>query len=441
MPTFQYEALNAAGKPQKGTIEAASSEEAIQRIKGQQLFPTNVKPVKAKGKKGQETGPGPGDDLLAGMGGGAKKKKKRGGTTLAIGGVNAKQLTLFTRQLSTLQDAGLPLLRSLQILEQQQKPGLMKNILGGVCEEVEGGSSLSESMAKYPKAFDRLYTKMVNAGEIGGVLDIILQRLAEFMEKAERLKRKIKGAMVYPIVVVIIALVILTAIMLFIIPKFEEIFADFGVALPALTVWLMETSRWVAGNTPGQKVPGAVFIVAAVIATPFVWKIVRMTKPGKAVTDIMILWTPIFGKLIRKTVVARFTRTLGTLIGAGVPILEAVTITKETSGNFVFERALQKVHDSIREGESFAQPLRESKTCDAIVVNMIDVGEETGEMDAMLLKIADNYDEEVDVAVASLVSLLEPLMVVVLGGMVGTIVVAMFLPLVSMINSLNSGGV
>jgi type IV pilus assembly protein PilC len=312
-----------------------------------------------------------------------------------------------------------------------------------VCEEVEGGSSLSESMAKFPKAFDKLYVKMVHAGEIGGVLDIILQRLAEFMEKAERLKRKIKGAMVYPIVVVIIALVILTAIMLFIIPKFEEIFADFGVALPALTIWLMETSRWVAGNTPGAPVPGfgAVVVVACVVALPFVWKIMRMTKPGKAVTDILMLWTPIFGQLIRKTVIARFTRTLGTLIGAGVPILEAVTITKETSGNFVFERALQKVHDSIREGESFAQPLRESKTCDAIVVNMIDVGEETGEMDAMLLKIADNYDEEVDVAVASLVSLLEPLMVVVLGGMVGTIVIAMFLPLVEMINSLNSGGV
>jgi len=440
MPTFAYEALNAAGKPQKGTIEAASSEEAIQRIKGQQLFPTSVRPSKGKGsKKDKSAQAGDPNDLLS-MGGETKKKKK-GGTTLAIGGVSAKHLTLFTRQLSTLQDAGLPLLRSLQILESQQKPGLMKNILGGVCEEVEGGSSLSESMAKFPKAFDRLYVKMVHAGEIGGVLDIILQRLAEFMEKAERLKRKIKGAMVYPVVVIVIAVTILTAIMVMIIPKFEEIFADFGVALPGLTVWLIDTSRWVAGNVPGQTVPGFLYIIGGCIATPFVWKLIRMTKPGRAVTDTLMLYTPIFGTLIRKTVIARFTRTLGTLIGAGVPILEAVTITKETSGNFVFERALGKVHDSIREGESFAQPLRESKTCDAIVVNMIDVGEETGEMDAMLLKIADNYDEEVDVAVASLVSLLEPLMVVVLGGMVGTIVVAMFLPLVEMINSLNSGGV
>jgi len=229
----------------------------------------------------------------------------------------------------------------------------------------------------------------------------------------------------------------------FIIPKFKEIFADFGVALPGLTVWLIETSNWVAGNTPNAPYPmfGASVIVGAFLASPFAWWAIRKVPIGKAVTDVLILWTPVFGGLVRKTTVARFTRTLGTLIGAGVPILEAVTITKETSGNWVFERALQKVHDSIREGESFAEPLRQAKVCDAIVVNMIDVGEETGELDVMLMKVADNYDEEVDVAVASLVSLLEPLMVVVLGGMVGTIVVAMFLPLVAMISSLNSGGI
>lgn len=430
MPTFAYEALNSAGKPQKGTVEAANSEEAIQRIRSQQLFPTNVKPAKSAKKKGE----GGGEAAPA-----ARKRKKKGGTTIAIGGVSKKQLTLFTRQLSTLQDAGLPLLRSLQILEGQQKPGLMKNVVGGVVEEVEGGSSLSDAMAKYPKAFDILYTKMVHAGEIGGVLDIILQRLAEFMEKAERLKRKIKGAMVYPVAVIAIAMVILTAIMVFIIPKFEEIFADFGVNLPALTVWLIDTSRWVAGQEAGQQVPGWVFVVASPFAIWIFWKVIRKTKPGKAVTDIGMLWTPVFGGLIRKTTIARFTRTLGTLIGAGVPILDAVTITKETSGNYVFERALQKVHDSIREGETFAEPLRASKTCDGIVINMIDVGEETGELDAMLLKIADNYDEEVDVAVASLVSLLQPLMVIVLGGIIGTIIIAMFLPLVEMINSLNAG--
>ncbi len=427
MATFAYEALNAAGKPQKGTIDAGTTDEAIAKIKSQGFFPTQVREQKVK--KSAVVQPGA-----------VAKKKKPGG--FAIGRVGVKQMTSFTRQLSTLQDAGLPLLRSLEILESQQKPGQLKNVLSGVCEEVEGGSSLSESMGKYPKAFDRFYVKMVNAGEIGGVLDIILQRLAEFMEKSQRLKRRVRGAMVYPIAVIIIAGLILIGIMWFIIPKFEEIFTDFGVALPALTTWLISTSRWVGGTaTPDQAIPGIFIVLPAPILFMVAWKLIRKAGPGKAITDTMLLYTPIFGKIIRKTVIARFTRTLGTLIAAGVPILEAIRITKDTCGNYVFEKAMQKVHDSIREGEGFATPLRESKTCDAIVVNMIDVGEETGEMDAMLMKIADNYDEEVDVAVASLVSLLQPLMVVVLGLIVGTIVVAMFLPLVAMINSLNGGGV
>ncbi len=427
MATFQYEALNASGKPQKGQIEATTTEEAITRIKAQGMFPTSVREHKKK-------------DASAGKDGKPAPAKKRKGGGLSIGGVGAKKMTQFTRQLSTLQDAGLPLLRSLQILESQERPGALKNILIGVSEEVEGGSSLSEAMAKFPKAFNRLYTKMVNAGEIGGVLDIILQRLAEFMEKSERLKRKIRGALVYPIVVIVIATAILTFIMWYIIPKFEAIFTDFGVNLPALTRWLINSSRWVAGSQPKQRFPGAFVIIPLPLVLYMLWKLIRLAGPGKAATDTMLVYLPIFGKLVRKTTIARFTRTLGTLISAGVPILEAVKITKETCGNYVYEKALDKVHDSIREGEGFATPLRESKTCDGIVVNMIDVGEETGELDAMLLKIADNYDEEVDVAVASLVSLLEPLMVVVLGGIVGTIVVAMFLPLVAMINSLQGGG-
>jgi type IV pilus assembly protein PilC len=426
MATFAYEALNAAGKPQKGTIDAGTTDEAIAKIKSQGYFPTQVREQKVK--KSAVAQPGA-----------VVKKKKSGG--MAFGRVSVKNMTTFTRQLSTLQDAGLPLLRSLEILESQQKPGQLKNVLGGVCEEVEGGSSLSESMGKFPKAFDRFYVKMVNAGEIGGVLDIILQRLAEFMEKSQRLKRRVRGAMVYPIAVIVIATLILMGIMWFIIPKFEEIFTDFGVALPGLTTWLINTSRWVGGTaSPDQAIPGIFIVLPAPIVLYIGWNLIRKAGPGKAATDTLLLYTPIFGKIIRKTVVARFTRTLGTLIAAGVPILEAIRITKDTCGNYVFEKALQKVHDSIREGEGFATPLRESKTCDAIVVNMIDVGEETGEMDAMLMKIADNYDEEVDVAVASLVSLLQPLMVVVLGLIVGTIVVAMFLPLVAMINSLNGGG-
>ncbi len=426
MATFAYEALNASGKPQKGTIEAANSDEAIQRIKAQGYFPQAIREQKVKKSAVAESG--------------ATKKKRKGGGGISIGGVSPKNLTIFTRQLSTLQDAGLPLLRSLQILESQAKPGPLKNTLINVCEEVEGGTSLSEAMAKSPKCFNTLYTKMVNAGEIGGVLDIILQRLAEFMEKSERLKRKIKGAMVYPIVVIVVAALIMTFIMVFIIPKFEVIFMDFGVALPGITLWLINTSRWVAGNGPGQiPFQGGLILGGAAFLSIVFWKLIRKAGPGRAVTDRLLVIAPIFGKLIRKTTIARFTRTLGTLISAGVPILEAVTITAQTSGNAVYEKALMKVHDSIREGESFAEPLRLSKTCDPMVVNMIDVGEETGELDAMLIKIADNYDEEVDVAVGALVSLLEPLMVVGLGGMVGTIVVAMFMPLVAMIESLQGG--
>jgi type IV pilus assembly protein PilC len=430
MPTYQYEALNSAGKPQKGTVEASTSEEAIQRIKSQGYFPTAVREQKIKG-----------DTAPRGGGPGKKKKRKGGGVSaISIGGVSKKKLTLFTRQLSTLQDAGLPLLRSLQILETQQRPGLLKSILGGVCEDVEAGTTLSDSMAKHPKAFDRLYCKMVNAGEIGGVLDLILQRLANFMEKAQRLRRRIIGAMIYPTVVVCIAVLIVTGIMYFVIPKFQDIFEDFEVELPGLTIWLIDTSMWVAGKaSPDQMIPGWVWILATPFLLFFFFKLIRKTGPGRAATDIVRVRIPVIGPLIRKTAVARFTRTLGTLISAGVPILEAIMITRDTSGNYVYEQALTKVHDSIREGETFAGPLRESKVCDAIVVNMIDVGEETGDLDTMLMKIADNYDEEVDVAVQALLSLLEPLLVVLLGGIVGTIVLALFLPLVKMIESVSGG--
>ncbi|MCH2161580.1 MAG: type II secretion system F family protein [Phycisphaerales bacterium] len=424
MPTFQYEAVNASGKAQKGVIEASSPEDAQSQLKSQGYFPTSVQERKGRAKKADKS---------------PKAAKKKGrGFTISIGRVNLKKMTTFTRQLSTLQDAGLPLLRSMQILESQQRPGRLKNILADVCEDVEAGSALSDAMAKHPKSFDRLYSKMVAAGEVGGVLDIILQRLADFMEKRERLKRRIKGAMIYPAVVITIAVLIVTGIMYYVIPKFQEIFNDFDVELPGLTLWLVDASKWVAGNaTEDQSVPGAVWILISPFLVFLLFKLIRVTGPGKAVTDIVFARLPVLGQLIRKTSIARFTRTLGTLISAGVPILEAILITRDTSGNYIYEKALTKVHDSIREGESFAGPLREAKVCDPIVVNMIDVGEETGDLDVMLMKIADNYDEEVDVAVASLLSLLEPFMVVALGGIVGTIVLALFLPLVKMIESVS----
>ena len=433
MPTYVYEALNAAGKPEKGRIEADSSDAAIAAVRLNGFFPTSVREEKLKGaskadKAKTETK--------------KKAKKKGGGINISIGGVKTKVLTQFTRQLSTLQDAGLPLLRSLQILEQQQKPGKLKTIIGEVVEDVESGTSLSDAMGKHPKAFDRLYAKMVAAGEIGGVLDVILQRLANFMEKAERLKSRIKGAMIYPICVIVVAVGIVTGIMYFVIPKFKDIFDDFDVTLPGLTLWLIEASLWIAG-TPEQgeqAIPGFVWIMSSPFIIFFFFKLIRKTGPGRASTDIILMKIPVLGNLVEKTSVARFTRTLGTLIAAGVPILEAVLITRDTSGNHVYEKALTGVHDSIREGESVAAPLREAKVCDSIVVNMIEVGEETGDLDVMLMKIADNYDEEVDVAVSALLSLLEPMLVVVLGGIVGTIVLALFLPLVKMIESVSDSG-
>jgi type IV pilus assembly protein PilC len=416
MPVFAYEAMNQAGQEIKDEIEALSSEDALAKIRGLGFFPTRIR---EKGGAKAKAAP-------------TAKKRKSG---FSFGKVKTKQLTQFTRQLSTLQDAGLPILRSLRILEEQQKPGIMKNILRGVGEEIEAGATLSEAFARYPKAFNRLYTNMVAAGEAGGVLDVILQRLAEFMEKAQKLKRRIVGAMIYPAVVIMFAVGIVSGIMIKVIPKFKEIFLDFGTQLPGVTMVLISVSDWfVIGRPPGW---------AVILFTPILlligFKLIRSSQGGRYVVDVVALKMPLFGKLLQKNAVARFTRTLGTLISAGVPILEAINITRETSGNEVYAKAMGSVHDSIREGETFSAPLRAAKVVDGLVVNMIDVGEETGELDKMLLKVADNYDEEIDVAVASLVSLMEPLMVVFLGGIVGFIVIALFMPLVSLIESVTGG--
>ncbi len=423
MATYQFEALDQAGKSRKGTVDAPSSDDAITKIKNQGLFPTSVREKKARRQQAGDAGKA------------TKKKKKATDISINIGGVSTKLITTFTRQLSTLQDAGLPLLRSLQILTDQQKPGLMRNTLEDITTEVEGGSSLSDAMARHPKVFDELYTKMIAAGEVGGVLDIILQRLAEFMEKALRIKRKIIGAMIYPAVVISVAVAIVTGIMIFIVPKFQEIFQDFDTELPGMTKLLITMSDWIGGTPEDQLIPGYIWIIASPFIMFYGMKLLRKSRPGKIGVDVAKLRIPVIGGLIQYTAVARFTRTLGTLISAGVPILEAILITRDTIGNYVYENALQRVHDSIREGDTFVAPLRETKVVDPIVINLIDVGEETGELDKMLIKIADNYDEEVDTKVGALISLLEPLMVVMLGGAVGFIVVALFLPLVALIQN------
>jgi len=424
MAVFQYEALNASGQEIRDSLEAPTKEDAVAKVRGLGYFPTKV--VEKTDKK----------RIVARQVSGARKKKAAG---TGFGRVPVKQLTAFTRQLSTLQDAGLPILRSLRILEQQQKPSMLRRVLKEVHDDVEGGSTLSEALTRHPKAFNRLYCNMVAAGEAGGVLDVILQRLAEFMEKGQRLRRKIIGAMVYPSVVITIAAAIVTFIMVQVVPKFRDIFKDFGATLPAPTQILISTSTWFAKGSADVPIPGWVVVLVSPVLIFAIFKLIRQAKVGRYVLDTSLMSTPVAGQIASKSCIARFTRTLGTLIAAGVPILEAINITRDTTGNEVFARMLQKVHDSIREGDTFANPLRASKTVDAIVVNMVDVGEETGELDKMLMKVADNYDEEVDTLVGSLVSLLEPIMVVVLGLIVGYIVVALFLPLVSLIQTLQGG--
>jgi type IV pilus assembly protein PilC len=420
MPTFAFEAMNSSGQEVKDEVEASDSQEAIAKIRQKGYFPTKVREKAGKKKV-------------------AKKAKEEVTAPtrkmpFSIGGVPRKQLVTFTRQLSTLQDAGLPILRSLQILESQQKPGLLKAIIGGVADEVEGGGTLSDAMSKYPKAFDKLYVNMINAGEAGGVLDLILARLADFMEKAAKLKKKVIGAMIYPAVVITIAVAIVSMIMIFVIPKFEEIFNDFKLKLPAPTQLLIDISHFMAPPTHGWA-----YILASPLIIYGLVKLIKMSEGGKYAIDVLVLKVPILGAILSKTAVARFTRTLGTLISAGVPILDAINITKETSGNEVFARALVKVHDAIREGESMADPLRATKVVDAIVVNMIDVGEETGDLDKMLIKVADNYDSDVDVLVGSLISILEPVMVVVLGVIVGYIVISLFMPMITLIQGMTGG--
>ncbi len=415
MPTFQYEAMDTTGKEVKDTIDAATQEEAQQLIRQKGFFVTKIAERQAKKKGGKTAARRPG----------GKKKKKR----FSIGKVSSKQLCLFTRLLSTLQDAGLQILRSLKILENQCKPGILKNSLEDVIEDIEGGSTLSEAMQKHPKCFDRLYCNMIKAGEAGGALEAILQRLADFKEKAQTLKRRVRGAMIYPVVVIFVAVAIVGFIMYFIIPKFEAIFADFGVDLPQMTVFLIKASHFVVD-----------YWWVVMVFPAFVWMVLKLlyrNKTGAYILDRIKLLIPVMGAIVEKSTVARTMRTLGTLVQSGVPILEALNIVRDTAGNAVFERAFNRIYESIREGETIAQPLREARIVDDIVVNMIDVGEETGDLDTMLNKIADNYDEEVEVLVESLVSLLEPIMIVVLGGIIGFIVIALFLPLIQLITKLS----
>jgi len=427
MSNFQYVALDSQGVEIKDEIEALSQKEAISKIRNMGYFPTKVRERgAAKGRAGKAV---------------ARPKRRTG-----VGGkVRVKFVTQFARQLSTLQDAGLPILRSLRILQEQQKSGTFKRVIGYVADDIEGGSTLSEAMGRFPKSFNRLFVNMVAAGETGGVLDLILSRIADFMEKAQKLKSRVKSAMVYPVIVLTAAFTILLLLMTFVIPKFKDVLEEMVEGeLNKVTTTVLGISHWIAyGPDWAPRIYGVpIGGWAVLLGTPFVIiLLLRMAKQfriGRLVLDTITLKLPIIGQLTSKVSVTRWTRTLGTLIGAGVPILDAINVTRETAGNEVFASMLGNVHNSIRQGDTFASPLRQSKTVDLIVTNMVAVGEETGDLDKMLLKVADNYDEQVDVLVASLMSMLEPIMIIVLGGIVMTIVMSIFLPMIQVIEGLGA---
>jgi type IV pilus assembly protein PilC len=397
MPVYTWVAETKKGRKLKGELEAADERIALSQLKRRNL---TVKKLKPKPK-----------DIFENVSWMQPKVKN-------------KDIVVFTRQFSTMIDAGLPLVQGLTILAEQSENKTFKAILKEITKDVEGGSTLAEAMKKHPKVFDELFVNLVAAGEVGGILDTILRRLADYIEKAEKLKSRIKGAMTYPLVVVAIAIIVISVILIFVIPVFEDMFAGFGAALPAPTQLVVNMSRFIKGNFHFIFIGLAIAIVAL--------KQYRNSTQGRRSTDALLLKVPIFGELLRKVAVARFTRTLGTMIQSGVPILDSLEIVAKTSGNVILEEIIYEVRGSIAEGQTIAEPLSETDIFPGMVVQMISVGEATGALDTMLGKIADFYDDEVDAAVEALTSMLEPLLMLFLGGSIGGLVIAMYLPIFQM---------
>jgi len=432
MPKFTYVAMDNKGKENKGTLDVASQNEAIARVRDMGLYPTKIVEVDKEkpNKKAQKT-------KAAGKPGAGKKK---GSMDIQIkipglsGRVKSKTLTTFTRQLATLVDAGLPLLRGLRVLEKQEKNVTLKGILAELAVSIEGGSTFSEALAQHPKVFNRLFVNMVKAGELGGVLEVVLNRLSEFMEKAQKIRGKVIAAMFYPCAVMVVAVVIMAVLMVYVIPQFESVFAGMleGAQLPAFTRLVLGMSRAIKDHFLYT------LAATAVVVGLFIWA--KSTKAGRKIWDKFKLKVPVVGPVVSKVAISRFTRTLGTLVSSGVPILQALTIVKETSGNVIVGNAVSGVHESVKEGETITAPLEASGVFPPMVISMVDVGEQTGALPEMLLKIADNYDEEVDNAVSAMTSLLEPIMIVILAVIVGSIVIAMFLPLIALMNGIDSTG-
>jgi len=422
MPKFSYVAMDSRGKETKGTLEVANQNEAIGRIKEMGFFPTKV--VEDKGAPGAGAAKKTAKGKKGGGGGALNFQIKIPGLS---GRVKSKVLCTFTRQLATLVQAGLPLLRGLRVLQKQEKSANLKTILGDLSVAIEGGSTFSEALAQHPKVFNRLFVNMVKAGEIGGVLEVVLKRLSEFMEKAQKIKGKIIAAMFYPCAVMVVATAIMGVLMVVVIPKFQDIFAGTlgeGRALPGFTSFVLGVSAAVKEHI--------VRTMLELLSVVIVFNIFIRLKFGRKLWDKFKLVVPVLGPVVSKVAISRFTRTLGTLVSSGVPILQALTIVKETSGNVIIGGAVAAVHESVKEGETITAPLEASGVFPPMVISMVDVGEQTGALPEMLMKIADNYDEEVDNAVAAMTSLLEPIMIVCLAVIVGSIVIAMFLPLIDL---------
>jgi type IV pilus assembly protein PilC len=429
MPRFNYVALDSRGQESTGLVEASSTNEAIGQLRQAGYFPTNVyeEGRAIPSRDGKAASP-------------AKAPKAARATTKSAGSKNivlfqrkkikTKTLMVFTRQLATLIDAGLPLLRGLNVLAKQERDAVLRGTINKLADSVQSGSTFSEGLAQHPRIFNNLYVNMVKAGELGGVMELVLSRLAEFQEKAQKIKNKVVAAMVYPVIVLVLAMGIMAFLLVFIVPKFEQIFHDMlgDKPLPAITQFVIGVSNAVKNH--------GLIILGVIVALGVGYKFMARTTGGRSFIDRIKLRLPLFGDLLRKTAISRFSRTLGTLVTSGVPILQALNITRETAGNTVIARAINQVHDSVKEGESIVQPLEASGAFPPMVISMIDVGEETGQLPEMLLKIAEVYDDEVDNSVAGLTSMLEPIMIVFLALVVGTIVIALFTPLISIIGGL-----
>ncbi|CAM2790357.1 type II secretion system F family protein [Rariglobus hedericola] len=434
MPKFTYSAIeSASGKEKKGVLESASSEQASAELKAMGLIPTALA---AEGSGGPKLSAGAKKDVrklnapAAPASTQLRAKKKKGGMTFGRIISNAN-LTVFTRQLATLVNAGMPIMRSLETLARQEKNPLFKDVVESLVENIRSGGNFSDGLLQHPKVFDRLYVNMVKAGEAGGVLGTVLDRLSRFMEKAEKIKGKVKSAMTYPVIIVFVAVAIVGALMVFVIPQFEKIFSGMlkGQSMPGLTLAVLAVSNFVKNHI--------IATIGIFVALYFSFKAWHKTKGGTRAVDWFLLHAPGVGPLFLKSSISRFTRTLGTLLASGVPILQALIITRDTSGNVHVADALNVVHDRVKEGDNVARPLDSTKVFPTMVTSMIEVGEETGALPEMLNRVADTYDEEVDNSVAGLTSIIEPVMIVFMAVMVGTIVIALFLPIVKIIQSLS----